>query len=81
MAPSIRLNIVNNVYFQGFQVQFGITVFGYLTNQRMEQAHHLLHNRELTVAEVANIVGYSHLGHFAAAFKRKYGITAKDCSV
>ncbi|MBW4431891.1 MAG: AraC family transcriptional regulator [Pelatocladus maniniholoensis HA4357-MV3] len=64
---------------KGFQMQFGTTVFSYLTNQRMEQAHHLLQNSDLTVAEVANIVGYSHLGHFAAAFKRKFGITPKEC--
>ncbi|MBW4642742.1 MAG: AraC family transcriptional regulator [Goleter apudmare HA4340-LM2] len=64
---------------KGFQMQFGTTVFGYLTNQRMEQAHQLLHSSDFTVAEVANIVGYSHLGHFAAAFKRKFGITPREC--
>ncbi|MBD2299143.1 AraC family transcriptional regulator [Nostoc sp. FACHB-190] len=64
---------------RGFQMQFGTTVFGYLTNQRMEQAHQLLQNTDFTVAEVANIVGYSHLGHFAAAFKRKFGITPREC--
>ncbi|HIK06883.1 MAG TPA: helix-turn-helix transcriptional regulator [Trichormus sp. M33_DOE_039] len=64
---------------KGFQMQFGTTVFAYLTNQRMEQAHQLLQNSDFTVAEVANIVGYSHLGHFAAAFKRKFGITPKEC--
>lgn len=52
---------------KGFQMQFGTTVFGYLTNQRMEQAYQLLKNSALTVAEVANIVGYFHLGHFAVA--------------
>ncbi|WP_263975317.1 helix-turn-helix domain-containing protein [Leptolyngbya sp. 7M] len=31
-----------------------------------------------TVAEVAAMVGYSNLGHFAAAFKRKFGITPRD---
>ncbi|MFW9260964.1 helix-turn-helix transcriptional regulator [Nostoc sp. CALU 546] len=64
---------------KGFQMQFGTTVFGYLTDQRMEQAHQLLHSSDFTVAEVANIVGYSHLGHFAAAFKRKFGITPREC--
>ncbi|MDZ8110287.1 MAG: AraC family transcriptional regulator [Nostoc sp. DedQUE12a] len=74
-----QVDLSESTLQRGFQVQFGTTVFGYLTNQRMEQAHQLLQNRNLTVAEVANIVGYAHLGHFAAAFKRKFGMTPREC--
>lgn len=59
---------------QGFRQIFGTTVFGYLHNHRMEQAKHLLLEQNLTVAQVAHAVGYSHLGHFAAAFKKKFGM-------
>ncbi|AFZ59626.1 helix-turn-helix transcriptional regulator [Anabaena cylindrica FACHB-243] len=76
-----QVGVSESTLQRGFQMQFGTTVFGYLTNQRMEQAHQLLQNRSFTVAEVANIVGYSHLGHFAAAFKRKFGITPRECSL
>jgi AraC-like DNA-binding protein len=44
----------------------------------MEKAEQFLRGSNMTVAEVANLVGYSHLGHFAAAFKKKYGITPKE---
>jgi AraC-like DNA-binding protein len=65
---------------RGFQELFGTTVFNYLTEKRMEKAEQLLRGSHMTtVAEVANIVGYSHLGHFAAAFKRKYNITPREC--
>ncbi|BAY91131.1 AraC family transcriptional regulator [Tolypothrix sp. PCC 7601] len=74
-----QVGVSESTLQRGFQIQFGTTVFGYLTNQRMEQAHQLLQNSDFTVAEVANIVGYSHLGHFAAAFKRKFGITPREC--
>jgi AraC-like DNA-binding protein len=74
-----QVGVSESTLQRGFQMQFGTTVFGYLTNQRMEQAHQLLQNTDFTVAEVANIVGYSHLGHFAAAFKRKFGITPREC--
>ncbi|MCC5603296.1 helix-turn-helix transcriptional regulator [Nostoc favosum] len=74
-----QLGVSESTLQRGFQMQFGTTVFGYLTNQRMEQAHQLLQNRNFTVAEVANIVGYAHLGHFAAAFKRKFGMTPREC--
>ncbi|MDZ8110157.1 MAG: AraC family transcriptional regulator [Nostoc sp. DedQUE12a] len=64
---------------RGFQELFGTTVFGYLSNIRMEQAEQLLREGKLSVAEVANLSGYSQQGHFAAAFKRKFGITPREC--
>ncbi|HIK06887.1 MAG TPA: helix-turn-helix transcriptional regulator [Trichormus sp. M33_DOE_039] len=63
----------------GFKALFGTTVFNYLTHKRLERAEQLLRNGGVTVAEVANLLGYSHLGHFAAAFKRQFGITPSEC--
>jgi AraC-like DNA-binding protein len=62
-----------------FQALFGMTVFGYLTDQRMVMAEQLLRQGHYTVAETAAIVGYSNPAHFAVAFKRKFGITPKEC--
>jgi AraC-like DNA-binding protein len=64
---------------RGFRDLFGTTVIGYLIQQRLNQAEQLLRERNYTVAEVANRVGYSHLGHFAAGFKRQFGITPSEC--
>jgi AraC-like DNA-binding protein len=64
---------------RGFQLLFGTTVWGYLTEQRLLQAEHLLRHGSLSVAEVVHRSGYSNQGHFAAAFKRKFGITPKQC--
>lgn len=33
----------------------------------------------IILTEVAHCLGYSHLGHFAAAFKYKFGITPSEC--
>ncbi|WP_026087714.1 helix-turn-helix transcriptional regulator [Chlorogloeopsis fritschii PCC 9212] len=63
---------------RGFPELFGTTVFGYLCDRRMEYAQKLLRQGNLTVIEVANIVGYSNPGHFAAAFKRRFCITPKQ---
>ncbi|MEI1376630.1 AraC family transcriptional regulator [Nostoc sp. UHCC 0926] len=63
----------------GFKEVFGTTVFGYLTEQRMEQAEQLLRSGKLSIAEVANLIGYSQPGNFAAVFKRKFGITPSEC--
>lgn len=64
---------------RGFRELFGTTVFGYLTQKRMEKAEQLLRGTNKTITEVANLVGYTHLGHFATTFKRKYGITPREC--
>jgi AraC-like DNA-binding protein len=64
---------------RGFRELFGTTVFNYLTSIRMEQAEKLLRKGNCSVAEVANIVGYSHLGLFANVFKRHYGICPREC--
>ncbi|URD47651.1 helix-turn-helix transcriptional regulator [Chroococcidiopsis sp. CCNUC1] len=63
---------------RGFRDIFGTTVFGYLHDYRMEQARLLLSVNKMRVADVAQTVGYSHLGHFIASFKRKFGITPKN---
>jgi AraC family transcriptional regulator, transcriptional activator of the genes for pyochelin and ferripyochelin receptors len=62
---------------KGFRELFGTTVFGYLHSYRMEQAKLLLCDRDTSIAAVANTVGYAHLGHFAAAFKKKFGVAPR----
>ncbi|MBW4509447.1 MAG: AraC family transcriptional regulator [Scytonematopsis contorta HA4267-MV1] len=64
---------------QGFQKVFGQSAFQYLHQYRMEQARLLLYEGNMRVADVANCVGYSHLGQFSAAFKRMFGINPRDC--
>lgn len=61
-----------------FREVFGTTVFGYLHDYRMEQAKIMLAGSKIQVAEVANAVGYSHLGYFAKAFKQKFGVSPKE---
>lgn len=63
---------------RGFREIFGTTVFGYLHSYRMEMAQQMLQAGQSSVATVANTVGYSNPGHFAAAFKRRFGVTPKN---
>ncbi|WP_333541295.1 AraC family transcriptional regulator [Desulforamulus ruminis] len=62
----------------GFKELFGTTVFGYLRDIRMEKARLLLENYKLNINEIANEVGYSNPSHFAAAFKKKYGLNPRN---
>jgi len=62
----------------GFKELFNTTVFGYLTDVRMQEAKRLLLDEKLYVNEVADKVGYKHPHHFTAAFKKKFGMVPKD---
>lgn len=63
---------------RGFRRVFGKTVFGYLRDYRLEQARLLLLSGHASVAEVMQAVGFVDRGHFAAAFRKKFGVVPKD---
>lgn len=62
----------------GFKELFGTTVFGYVSDLKMEKAKQLILEEKLYVGEVADRIGYKHPHHFTAAFKRKYGLLPSD---
>ncbi|MBE9160703.1 helix-turn-helix transcriptional regulator [Nodosilinea sp. LEGE 06152] len=66
---------------QGFRQLFGTTVFGCLHHYRMECAKALLADGRLNVTEVARDVGFANRGHFAAAFRKKFGVNPKTYSL
>jgi AraC-like DNA-binding protein len=62
----------------GFRELFATTVFGYLSDVRMREAKRLLSEEQKGVGEVADLVGYKYPQHFAAAFKRRFGMTPQS---
>ncbi len=60
---------------RGFKETFQATVFGYLTEHRLNLARRYLLDTQKTAAEVAFELGYSSPQHFNNAFKKKFGIT------
>lgn len=58
---------------KGFKTVFGTTVFGFINDVKMEKAQNLLTKQELTITQVAELVGYKNATHFTTAFKKKYG--------
>jgi AraC-like DNA-binding protein len=61
----------------GFKELFNNTVFGYLSDYRLEQAKNDLISGQKTATEIAFELGYSSLQHFSSAFKKKYGVSPK----
>lgn len=57
----------------GFKELFGMTVFEYLRDLRLEKGLFLMQVDQLNVGEAAAAVGYSNPSNFSAAFFKKYG--------
>lgn len=58
---------------RGFKELFGNTVFGYISEARLEKARIELLENKKSSAEIAYSLGYSSPQHFSAAFKKKFG--------
>jgi AraC family transcriptional regulator, transcriptional activator of the genes for pyochelin and ferripyochelin receptors len=58
---------------RGFKEMFGTTVFGYLSDARLEIAKNDIMQRKKSISEIAMDLGYSSVQHFSLSFKKKYG--------
>lgn len=63
---------------RGFKQEFGMTVFDYLLDYRLEQARQMLERGTMQVSEVMMAVGLRNRSYFAAAFRRKFGQNPKQ---
>lgn len=63
---------------KGFKALFGTTIARHLHACKLAQAHNLLTRRQCNVSECAFTLGYTNIGHFIAAFRKRYGVTPRD---
>ena len=71
---------INECYLKkGFKEMFGTTIFDFYQQQRMEHAKYLLYEKSLSVTDVSDLLGYSSISHFSAAFKKHTGL--KPCEL
>ena len=62
-----------SIFFERFTQTVGVAPMEYLLSWRMEIAKDLLRHDELTVAEVAERVGYGSTSAFSVAFSKRVG--------
>ena len=67
-----KIGMSRSAFAARFKDLVGMTPMSYLANWRMCQARELLTNQQLTLAEVAERVGYLSVSAFSHAFKRKF---------
>lgn len=63
---------------QVFKKAFGMSLFDYYQQNRMEKAREMLLSDLYSVTEVGSALGYQNLSNFSVAFKKKFGVLPKD---
>jgi len=58
---------------QGFKHVFGVGLYGFLMEVRMDKARELLQITSKPVKEIGNTVGYKSTSSFIKIFKQKHG--------
>jgi len=61
-----------------FKQAFGVTMADYCLERRVREAQQLLLEAELTIAQVAERVGYEHQSSFTTAFRGHVGMSPRD---
>jgi AraC-like DNA-binding protein len=61
-----------------FKTLYGLPVYEYFQKNRMAYARSLIQDGEHAIKEVGMMIGYSNLGHFAAAFKKEYNMLPSE---
>ncbi len=75
LASVARALCCSSRQVQRAYAQFGESTFHEeLVARRMAAAAQLLCERDLPIGEVMRLVGYRHPAHFAATFRRRYGL-------
>jgi AraC-like DNA-binding protein len=64
--PARRLN-------GDFAAKFGRSIYSFIHDHRLVQAHAILLSEPIALKTLAVRLGYSHVNHFNAAFKMKFG--------
>lgn len=65
---------INECYLkEWFRQQMGMTIGGYIRQQRMTKALELIETGRYSILKTALFVGYTNPGHFSTAFKKFYG--------
>ena len=73
-----ELAVSKNYLIQRFKAETGETPVRFLTDFRMKRAAQLLAEQELSIQEIASVVGVPDSNYFTKLFKKTYGVTPKQ---
>lgn len=64
-----------------FKKHVGTSPIEYLIRMRLQQARHLLYDRNLSISDIADRVGYHDIFHFSKQFKKHFGMSPRAMRV
>ncbi len=67
-----------NLLNAAFHACCGLTVFGWLREERLRQGYHLVADTDTPVSMIAEHLGYSSQGNFTKAFHDRFGVAPRD---
>ncbi len=61
-----------------FKEMYGVTIFEYRTQVRMQESKNLLLDKNKTITEIAAVCGYANASKYSAAFRKRFGVTPTE---
>lgn len=85
LSEDLSLSILANAaglseyhFLRMFKQSTGVTPHQYVISQRIERAKELLQRTDMTITEIAYLLGFSTPAHFTHHFRRKTGATPSE---
>ena len=75
---SARVKLNRTTLQKVFKQMYGVTIFEYRTQVRIQEAKNLLLQHKYSVTEIAGMCGYSNASKFSAAFKKITGVNPRE---
>lgn len=76
LAEKVSLN--RTTLQKVFKEMYGVTIFEYRTQVRMQESKNLLLNKDMTIIEIAAACGYANASKYSAVFKKRFGVTPTE---
>ena len=70
---------MNKYYLShAFKREYGVSPINYMISRRLEESKYLLAETDLSMSQIAHLLGFSSLSYFSQVFRRTQGITPKE---
>ena len=70
---------MNKYYLShAFKREYGISPINYMISKRIEESKYLLAETDLSMSQIAQLLGFSSLSYFSQVFRRTQGISPKE---